>query len=363
MRKITLISVLLFLSGCGSLGWLGKSDVQKKLEEGISKPTKIPSELDAPLFADPMAIPEIQDFRGLLGSEIELGLPDPLATNFGVEQILIRKLGDSRWVFIDLPVATVWPRVLLFFEEKNFSLTSVEVSEGRIETDWVVGSSGGAESIFESLGNFNEGEIQDSLNEYSFNVLVEAGVRSGSTELYVEERNRLLNDESPSTPWDGESDDPALESEMLSALAYFIGERIAEGPSISLAAATRQASKVETISGKNGTILKYRLDFDRTWATIGRALEDAEIEVVDLDRSAGVYYVNYSSLANAKSGFLKRIFNSDDEKKERKPFLVTVSSQSGQIIVNAAPSGESLPGPEDLVLRERLIKIIKEYST
>ena len=117
-------------------------------------------------------------------------------------------------------------------------------------------------------------------------MLVEAGVRSGSTELYVEERNRSRNDESLSASWDGESDDPALESKMLSALAYYIGERIAEGPSISLAAATRQASKVETISGESGTVLKYRLDFDRTWATIGRALEDAEVEVLDLDRSA-----------------------------------------------------------------------------
>ena len=38
----------------------------------------------------------------------------------------------------------------------------------------------------------------------------------------------MRNDESLSTPWDGASDDPALESEMLSALAYYIGERIAE---------------------------------------------------------------------------------------------------------------------------------------
>ena len=362
MKQITFISLFLLLNGCGSLGWLGKSDEQKKLEEGSSKPTKIPSELDAPIFSDPMAIPKIKDFRGLSGSEIELGLPDPLATNSGVEQILIRRLGDSRWVFVDLPVATIWPRVLLFFEEKKLPLASVDVSEGRIETDWISGSSGDAERVFESFVNPDKDEIQTYLREYSFNLLVEAGVRSGSTELYVEERNRLLDDESSSVYWDGTSDLPALEAKMLSALAYYIGERIAEGPSISLAAGTRQASKVETILGENGTALRYRLDFDRTWATIGRALEDAEIEVIDLDRSAGVYYVSYSSLANSKVGFLKRLFNAEDEKKEGRPFLVTVSSESGQIIVNAAPTNDP-SGPEDLVLRERLIKIIKEYST
>ena len=87
-----------------------------------------------------------------------------------------------------------------------------------------------------------------------------------------------------------------------------------------------------------------------------------EVKVIDLDRSAGVYYVSYSSLANSKVGFLKRLFNAEDEKKEGRPFLVTVSSESGQIIVNAAPTNDP-SGPEDLVLRERLIKIIREYST
>ena len=89
------------------------------LETGTSAPTEIPGSLDKPPFNDQMPIPEVIDYRGLAGKEVELRLPDALSTTFGVEQIVIRRLGESRWVFLDLPTATIWPQVVLFWEENN----------------------------------------------------------------------------------------------------------------------------------------------------------------------------------------------------------------------------------------------------
>ena len=88
--------------------------------------------------------------------------------------------------------------------------------------------------------------------------------------------------------------------------------------------------------------------------------------VIVFDPLAVTLVIAYNaSLMRIKHGGMEGVVSSPagDEKKEGRPFLVTVTSQSGQIIVNAAPSGESSSGPEDLVLRERLIKLIKEYST
>ena len=61
MKSFHLACVLIFLSSCGSLGWLGKSEEQEKLETGASSPTVIPQGLDKPEFNDPMPIPEIRD--------------------------------------------------------------------------------------------------------------------------------------------------------------------------------------------------------------------------------------------------------------------------------------------------------------
>ena len=364
MKRLHLACFLIFLSSCGSLGWLGKSEEQEKLETGASSPTVIPQGLDKPEFNDPMPIPEIRDYRGLANSEIELGLPDALATNFGVEQILIRRLGDSRWVFIDLPVATVWPRVLLFWEEMEFPLSKLDGRSGLIETDWIAGIDGDSDGIYESLNAIRKSSAEGYLYEYRFKVRVESGVRSGSTEIYVEETNRLREASvDDSLVWDGVSDNQDLEAKMLSSLAYYIGERIAEGPSISLVAATRQESKVDALIEADGTVLEYKLDFNRTWATVGRALEDAGVEVVDRDRSAAIYYVSYSSIENSKAGFIRRLLKSDNNAEAGRPFRVVLSPNRNIVRVDVAVGDASDQEPEDLVLRERLVKLIKEYST
>ena len=42
-------------------------------------------------------------------------------------------------------------------------------------------------------------------------------------------------------------------------------------------------------------VIDLRLPFDRAWASLGRALERANLSVKDLDRSAGVYFVKYET--------------------------------------------------------------------
>ena len=119
IRVVSVLLVTLLLSGCGWLGWFGKSEEQKRLETGSSAPTQVPEHLDQPRFVDAMPIPEVVDYRGLADQEVELRLPDALSTTFGVDQVVIRRLGDDRWVFLDLPVATIWPQVVLFWEEHH----------------------------------------------------------------------------------------------------------------------------------------------------------------------------------------------------------------------------------------------------
>ncbi|MBT5702183.1 MAG: outer membrane protein assembly factor BamC, partial [Gammaproteobacteria bacterium] len=55
-----------------------------------------------------------------------------------------------------------------------------------------------------------------------------------------------------------------------------------------------------------GMVLKYKLDFDRAWATVGAALEDARISVEDLDRTSAIYYVYYSSRHDPDPGFFSK---------------------------------------------------------
>jgi outer membrane protein assembly factor BamC len=366
-----LVCGVLLIGSCGWLGWFGKSDEQLTLEIGTSAPTKIPRSLDNPPFNEQMPIPEVIDYRGLAGKEVELGLPDALSTTFGVEQIVIRRLGDSRWVFLDLPTATIWPQVVLFWEENNLPVARLDPRTGTLETEWIIGTSGSPDEIYESLISGSAWSEQSMAQQYKFFVRVEPGVRTSSTELYIEQIERPLDGFDPDEPsdWDGKSDNPELEGRILTSLAYYLGDRVAQGPSVSLLAAGLQESKAFLVAEPDGMVLKFKLGFDRAWATVGAALEDAQISVEDLDRTSAIYYVYYTSRHDPNPGFFSKIFgggDSGDSKEDANPghrFTVQLESEGEEVRVTVDVASELAADTDSLILKERLLKLIKEYST
>lgn len=368
MRMTVLLVLTLLGSGCSYIGldrFLGPSDEQQALETEASKPTRIPDELDPPQFVDLMPIPDVVDYRGLSGTTLELGLPEALNSSFAVEQIVIRRLGEQRWVFLDMPTAVIWPQVVLFWEENQFPVAQLDPRNGVLETEWLVGSVGNPDEIYDSLKSGSAWTFQPSARQYKFRVRVEPGVRTGSTELFLEQKQRRLGDQ-PEVEWGSGSDNEELEGKLLSAIAYFLGDRMVEGPKVSLLAAGLQESKANLITQPNGLVLAYKLDIERAWATVGSALEDASVTVDDLDRSNSVYYVTYSSRHDPDPGFFSRILGrtSKVDPGEGHKFQVLLEEEGEVVMVSVAQGGELVEDPtRDLLLRERLLKLIKEYST
>ena len=414
MRRILLAGLAaglaLSLAGCS---WFGKSQAQQRLETGSSGPTTIPEELDTPPFHDSMPVPELADYRGLTDRGVELRPPAPLSATFGVDQIVIRRLGEARWVFLDLPVATIWPRLVLFWEENGIPVERLDPRRGVLETAWVPGVVGSPEEIYNSLvvgglaaGGFAAGAgglivdaeglpagaggapvAADGLPEsesaaglpagaaaepslaYRFRARIEPGVRNGSTELYIEEQSRPLDAEDAAPrPWDGVSDNPELEGRMLSAVAYYFGDRITQGPSVSLLAAGLQESKAALAVEAGGMVLRYRLDFNRAWATVGAALETAGVLIEDLDRSGAVYYVHHISRAESRRGIFSRLFRRgrDDDSGEEPGhhFLVKLQDEGREVLVTVNLADAAAETDTDsLILEERLLKLIREFST
>ncbi len=373
MRWFILAMAVASLCGCGWFDFFGKSDKQILLETGSSAPVEVPPGMDEPEYRDAMPIPNVVDYRGIAGQDVELRMPEPLSTTFGVDQIVIRRLGEQRWVFLDLPTATIWPQLLSFWEENQLPLSIVDPRNGVLETEWLIGTGGDVDAIYDSLLSGSDWEDPSASREYKFRLALEPGVRSGSSELYVEQVERPMSGvlRASEPGWDGSSDNPELEGKLLSSLAYFLGERTAQGPSISLLAAGLQESKASLEAGPDGMLLKYRLDFNRAWATVGAALEDASVSVEDLDRTAAVYYVYYTSRHTAEPGFFSRLFGRDsDEAREEDNtpghrFKVQLESQGEEEIVVTVDvdTDIAMADTESLILRERLLKLIKEYST
>jgi outer membrane protein assembly factor BamC len=327
------------------------------LEAGSLTRTDIPSGLHSPQFDDLMAIPVVIDSRGLAGRKFELEIPEPLSTTYGIDRIVIKRLGDDRWIFLDASPATVWPRIEEFWSSQNLELSVSDPARGVMESAWTPSQLGDAPSIFESM----VAGSQPAVLENKFRLRVIPGVRTSSTEVHLTHKIALLGDHE--TPrWDTGSDNRELEGEVLSRIARHLGESINESLSVSLVATGIQASRSELIPDPSEPRLTYNLSWDRAWATVNSALKTAEIDVEDLDRSNGRFYVYYDERVGRDPGFLLRLLmpKRAGGAEHRYTIQLKETEDENPVQVTVRKDEESLADP---LFAERLLKIIKEFST
>ena len=352
-RQVIAMMLLITVSSCG---WIENYDRREKyLLAEIRPAVIIPEGLDQPPFIDALDIPDVIDPRGISGKPMELGLPETISTTFGVEQIVLKKLGDSRWIFLDSPPSNIWPKILRFFEDNNLQVQRADPTKGIIETIWLTSIEGDAEKVFAGLRSGVGWTDAEATVQNKFKVTID------SSEVYLEHKRVPLNSPAANANWDGSSDDAMLENEVLTAIAYGLGETINE-PVFSIGATALQQRKAELVPDRLKPVLMYKLEFNRAWATVGNALENARIEVEDLDRASQIYYVHYDESANREPGFFSRLFSGNNKAKMRDEhrYLIHLDTRKGEVLVTVLKDSTT---PANAQLAERLLSIIKESST
>jgi len=362
----SLIILVVTLAGCS---WIDKYDRRDKyLEAGSIPPTQIPPGLDQPPFEAALPIPQVADARGLSGKKFEIGLPQAVSTTYGVEKVVIKKLGDSRWVFLDATPSTVWPKIVRFFAVTNMDVALADPRRGVLESEWISTRDDGAEEIVVSIAkqDFDQATIANR-----FRVSIEPGIRSGSSEVYLETRQLSLGAASlpEDVSWEGKSDDLELEAALLTKLAYYLGESINE-PVFSIGATALREEKARLIPDIVSPVLIYKLEYERAWATVGSALKNARIPVEDLDRTAQIYYIYYdpSRVYKEEPGFFSRLFSKEedvqalDDTYRYKILLQTAEDATGVTDVRVTIQDKN-GNPADALISEGLLRVIKESST
>lgn len=366
MRLIALMVVAaLALSGCGLFGWETYDRREAYLEAESIEPVEVPEGLDQPRFRDALVIPEVRDPRQIAGQKMDLGLPEALSTTYGVDQIVIKKLDDDRWVFVDSPPAMVWPKIRGFLSANRIPLDYADPARGEMQTEWLAGDGADAEAIFAAIKGGGSSLDRSARSRHQFRIRLEPGIREGSTEIYLEHK-RLANASmirDDTVEWNGESDNDELEGVILSDIAYYLGDNINTSPAFSVMASNvATGKKAELVPDKSKPVLKYRLTFARAWATVGNALDNARIDIEDLDRDAGTYYVYYDQEEVREPGLLRRLFSGADEQEAGSThrYEVHLDDRGDEVHVTVKKGETNLA---DAFVAEKLLKIIKQYST
>lgn len=277
-------------------------------------------------------------------------VPRPLAlgeTNAASSNVVLQKGVEQRWLVAQRTPAEVWPLARDFFERIGLPLVSDRPERGELTSGWA------------PLSGALARHLDNPKNEVSVRLRVEVGVQRNTSEVSIQTNVRPAG--STVVPaWPRSPVVPTLDALLLEQLLDHLDKSAAgRGSSVSLLAnrSFDAPSKASLTADKTGAPLLILVsDMDRAWSAVGRALQEEQITVDDMDRTQGLYFINLSSSKpNEKPGFFSRLWGKSDDAER---YQVRLKAESGTMQVTVEK--EQQPAPTDMArklltqLRDRL---------
>ncbi|ARP77523.1 MULTISPECIES: outer membrane protein assembly factor BamC [Bordetella] len=273
----------------------------------------------------------------------------------------VERDGDLRWLVVDRPPEQLFPKVVDFWTDTGFTVSTNNPQAGIIETDWAENRAKIPESwLRQVLGSVLE-TAWDSGEREKFRTRVERV--NGHTEIYITHNQMLekrVGSDGGQVQWTHGKEDPGLNAAMLARLMVYLGTDVdAARKLVAQAETSPQAPKVQSVRAE-GAMLVVDESFDRAWRRVGVALDSGGFAVDDRDRSAGEYFVRYvdtdTGAQNDQPGFFSRLFSSD--KKAQAPqyrIRLTGSGTQTQVTVLDA-NGQR----DSSATAQRMLSVLKD---
>lgn len=304
------------VAGCGWFSddrgfFVNRSDDYIDAREGPA--LIIPQDMDRKL-EDPFPIPPVavqQNARFFPG---RAPLPDAIYADDNREQIRLQRLGERIWLVVPETPATVWPKVKQFLAENGVGIAEEAPRQGRIATEWLTVEEARYRDVVRALLQELKAAEQAIGGRDRLIVQVEQGLRELTSEVHV--RHEAVGQPAESAPVDPATSSLAdLQPRLLNELGAYIAARVAE-QTVSMVAqeiAGRAKSELTRDEASGRPVLRLFLDEERAWATLGQAFNNSGVEVVQLDRSAGLYHIRIPQTAflgeKEERGFFRRVFS------------------------------------------------------
>ena len=158
-------------------------------------------------------------------------------------------------------------------------------------------------------------------SETRLRVRIEPGVQRNTSEIYVVSANRPAGS-TADVDFATRSVNTGLDAALVDEMLISMNRNAEKGGSVSLLAARDFDTPARVSLSEDGSgnpVLTLTEDLDRAWSSVGRALEQGEWRVEDINRTLGLYYINLAEKAEKKDekpGFFSGLFGSKPDKEE-----------------------------------------------
>ena len=371
MKLVLIVLAGIVLTGCSWLNdgeglILDPSDDYMEAEQDSD--LVVPNDLRSLANTDPFPIPIAPQPINPRYYPRRPPLPDAIYANDNRDEIRIQTLGDRRWLVIPEAPTTVWPKLKQFLAENAISVTYDAPQVGRLNTGWLKVEDQQYRDVIRTVlrdtkqsGNLQVG--QDRLL-----MRVEQGLRPLTSEVHLRHENDSLTLPVNDDVEDLEtlfSDLVTAERDLLSEIGAYIAAKVSEQTVSKVALQIGSSEKAALTLDENGDpLLKLYLDYDRAWATLGQALENAQIDVSSFDRETGSYFVMVPTsliTGEEESGFFCRItFSCDSTNSEY--FLLLQLQNPGDRECDVVVQDGQTRGRVDPDLAQQVLVMIREYG-
>ena len=350
------------MTGCGWL-WGGKDgyfrDRGSDYQEARPTPAMQLPEGAQTKHLDPLLPIPHRIASAETGGKYQVPRPQPLQVNAQTGDFSVQKSGPLSWVVAQRIPAQVWPIAQQFFESNGFVIVEERPHLGEFTTQWQSPGELNAE-LAQRVWSADKPHVM----QMSFRVRIEPGVQRNSSEVFIDQAKRSTASSTASSWTDGTTTGAEAQV-LLTELNSYLTDRHEQGDSFSLLASKTYDTpkRVALIDSGNGVkVLRLDATYDRAWSSVGRALSAASIQVNDLNRSTGLYYIDLAQKAQQdEPGFFKRLFSS--KKKTAEPtstelYLLRLTAINHQVFVSVERDLNTLA---PAAVSERVLEQVRTY--
>ena len=323
MKRLAGLSALaLIISSTSGCGWVWGPEGYFRdrgsdyLEAQQTAPMQLPPDVTAAKRLDPLLPIPRNVADDTAKGEYVVPRPQPLTAGADVAGAYsLQKTGDTRWIVAQSPPAEVWPVAVQFFQDNGFRLDEQRPQTGEFTTTWQHSDELSA-AMAKRLSAAGVGTDSES----RVRVRIEPGVQRNTSEVYVVSAQRPAGS-TADVAFTNRSVNTGLDAALVDDMLASMSRTSEKGGSVSMLA-SRDFDTPSRVSlsedGSGNPVLNVGTDLDRAWSSVGRALEQGEWRVEDINRSLGLYYINLAEKAEKpddKPGFFSSLFGSAPDKE------------------------------------------------
>jgi outer membrane protein assembly factor BamC len=373
------------LSGCGGTKkqmekYLPDRRVEYKKAREAEENLELPPDLAGASFNDALDIPGVggtttySAYSGERAARRQIaGSGEVLPEVAGVS---LERTGNQRWLKVDAPPQTVWPKVVSFWRQQGILLTEQDPAIGVMQTDWLENRAEIRRDFVTNVMRKVAGGLYETSTRDQYRVRIDAGPGRATSEVYLTHRameERLVRNtvgEGATTVWEPAQSDPGKEAEMMRRLMLYLGvsegsaDRMlaAGGGSATVAGASVAAgSGARLVSAGGGSELVIPEEFRQAWRKTGLALDRSGFAVEDRDRSAGVFFVRYNdpNQREKKKGLMSKMafWKSGGGPDSAKTYQIRVEGDDNESRVTVRDSAGQR---DNSATAEQILRLLKD---